>query len=627
MNNTFFALMAAFSYFFLPLTLGLGIKLLAFLMHNTNKRSLEDVNLGSSFLYGSLFTFVYLFFFKSFFVNYLGLDFSLYFHSIFLLFALAIFAILFFLTKNSQSLVKLFDQTAIFHFLLIASVAVTFFLIWIYRSPFPLNWDLYEHQTLSNLIQKGEVNFLTSRMSDTFRFDSYPPFFHNLLAISQKMYNLNPATILKYWKFLTLFHIVLVGSVTYSFSLKLDRSRVVALIAAISNVLIFDSAISFTNLMFLPQTVTALLGVSVLGEALKNKFNINVIDLSLIFISILFLHYAVGLVLIAIFSYCLVYYKYADTTSIVKMLLTVIPIICVGSLLFINKGDLAFVNPLEADDYIFSYADKIEFLKRFYGYLLILVPIGLLSLFFTPSKRNQKSIRIFSVVFILLVIVFFTDIPYVLKFFTITKYLVSFFIAYGFVFLNKSIKFNNLRIANYVLYFVVLFILGLSSIYFFKKDLFYKEQYNYLSQDYIEAATFLQNYQQAKKVFIISDPGTQYILEGLSGANSAGGAFASQSTRKLISASFRADSLREKISLLKQVEDDLDGAESSILLVLSGRTFVWQDSTEEKKASNNYNIWTPVDLSLSNKRYIKTFADNNYDVIFENGSLAIIKLS
>src|ERR1035437_8141594 len=92
---------------------------------------------------------------------------------------------------------------------LVLSLFTTFvyFFVWKRNTPYPmqLNWDIYEHITLSNLIASGKLSFFTTKLSDTYTFNSYSPIFSILLSLPKVIFQrslLGIYWVLEYWHYL-----------------------------------------------------------------------------------------------------------------------------------------------------------------------------------------------------------------------------------------------------------------------------------------------------------------------------------------------------------------------------------------------------------------------------------------
>ena len=518
--------------------------------------------------------------------------------------------------------------TIISYFLILVLTAVTFS-IWSSHSPFPLNWDLYEHQTLSNLIQQGKIHFFISEISDTFGFNSYPPFFHTLLAIAQKPFDFSPTEILSFWNTLSFIHLFLVGVASYLLAKVIFKNDLLALISGILGTLVFDSVLTFTNLFVLPQTFTALLFSFALGHLIQVKGEIKNWRIAAILTLLILNHYIIGSIAAFLYLITLIFYRNRHrfkkiitppTTLILSTLLA-------AAIIYLPKViDLSHVNQGEATAYTFSLADRFEHFSRIYGYAgFIFLPIGLFYLLF-KGKRKPELLWIFFIT-ILLTTLSVTPLAYSAKFFVLGRFFVNLTMAGGIYWLMKLNKSELLQGLALVLLVSTFLIQLIANSLYWKQGLWYLDKKTHLSLDEIAAAEFLKENYDFQDL-IISDPSTQYILEALSGVNSAGGVFASSETRELLSEAYSLESNIKKNKTLNQIQDKLITQPTNKLFIASGRYFLWQKAAENKRLVFDYNIWTPQQLTLTNIDKIKQLIqDNEYFMpIYQNKSLVIFKL-
>jgi hypothetical protein len=150
----------------------------------------------------------------------------------------------------------------------------------------------------------------------------------------------------------------------------------------------------------------------------------------------------------------------------------------------------------------------------------------------------------------------------------------------------------------------------------------------HVSTDDIAAAEFLQQNYAPSRTLIISDPSTAYLMEGLSGINSAGGAFAKADTRQIFLNSGKKAFADGSLSDLKSTFDPVTGTPDKYVLVLSGRSFRWLIAEEKRQFSFDYNIWRSEPLSSYNRAVIDAVAKQNSTAkkVFENHSLVVFEI-
>lgn len=126
----------------------------------------------------------------------------------------------------------------------ITPLAILAYCIWQWNSPYPFNWDMYEHQTLINTMLAGNFHILPSYISDTFGFNGYTTLFHTLIALSQWL--LKPS-IMFFWHSVSVLHLVFLSFISYRLTCRITKNTDVALIATLSCIFFFDSIVSLTG--------------------------------------------------------------------------------------------------------------------------------------------------------------------------------------------------------------------------------------------------------------------------------------------------------------------------------------------------------------------------------------------
>jgi hypothetical protein len=145
----------------------------------------------------------------------------------------------------------------------------------------------------------------------------------------------------------------------------------------------------------------------------------------------------------------------------------------------------------------------------------------------------------------------------------------------------------------------------------------------------IAAADFIKERYGESQTLLISDPATAYLLEGLSGINTQGGAYANAQTREILLQVGQTMDVQTVKKLLYQVQDTLDTtAPNHVLFAVSGRYFQWQQANETQKKDLSFNIWVPHDLSFSDIKYIQQLTYTpEFRLIYKNDGVAILELA
>jgi hypothetical protein len=526
---------------------------------------------------------------------------------------------------NKKSLLHI-----IFPALSVISLSTVAAMIWNFRSPFPLNWDLYEHQTLVNTILKGSFDFFTSHLSDTFGFNSYPPIFHTLMAVSQSYAKLSSLQILEYWNAISFLHLVLISVASYVFAYALTRNRWVSILSCIIGTLTFESTIAFTSLFLLPQTLTAVMfafAYSHLVLQRQLKGTVSVWWLIILVPTFILSHYVVGSLAAVIY---IASYFYLRWEKWLNKVFASFPIVELGVMSMIGGVfasrmiNLDFLNKGEAASYTFSPAEKIEFMKRVYGWELpIFVPLGI----FTALRKQTSRVILTLLISFGFIAILLSEFPYVIKFYVLGRFFIHFLVALGIWSIIEKIKNTFLRAVSICFLTITLMILLILNSLFWKQGLFEHNQTRHVGDDEITAAQFLTQRYDAQKTLIVSDPATQYILEALSGINSAGGSFASTENRKLTAMLRPNLSDTELSEKLNQINDPVNPNKQKILLALSGRFFLWQSAKLEQQTSFDFNVWAPHHLTLQQQEAILSYQQNpQLEVVYSSPSLVIFEL-
>lgn len=486
-------------------------------------------------------------------------------------------------------------------------VGMSILLIWWYRSPYPLNWDWNQHQQLSRLIQEGKFSFFTSHLSDTFGFNSYPPILHILIAITQKGLRLWPTYAMSYWQLLSYFHLVLVGVVSWRLGSMVGMSQRVGYLSLLLGMMIFDSAVAFTNLFFLPQTVAAVLWVFFMAdliECLQHSRTVNWWKWILSMGVLVSLHYLVGgvgaLLLLAVGIYTWLHHRYQSKWRALPIVPAVTTLMVIAAL-FLSQLNLTSLNQGEAASYSYQLSEKQVFLEHSYGWLMyIWVPIGV----WVILKRNNATSRVFILVFIAFLLAMLTPLPYVLKLFTLMRFWVLVTVAVGVDYLLSYVTSTLLRRFAMFGMIGIMWLMLVVNVNYWKAGLLNDELYSHVNSDEIELANLLFEKYTSKQVLIVSDPSTQFILEGMSGVDSLGGAYMKLTDRVALKQALESSDRKTLVDFVDHVEDGVNGNVEKKLVIISGRTLQWLRLEEGQRQSLSVNIWKPMKLSMEDREVI-----------------------
>ena len=631
MNKLLIAFQAGLFYI-IPYLIGWAVLTLK----NKKRIEVEDVvgknqsflKFGERFALGTLALFGLAGFVRYVLEPILTVDFQkLYFPLVWILTSLSIFAILHFRSFKGLTITK--EKIGVLTLALALSVSVYGF--WYYKSPYSLNWDYYQHQTLARLIQDGKFDFFTTKISDTFGFNSYPPTFHLLLAASQFPAKLSVDYVVNYWNIIGFYHLVLVGLASYVLGLAISKRKEVGLISLIVGIITFDSITSFTNLFLLPQTLAATTFIFLLSNLIADREEYRKPSFLMNLAGVLFLvamHYLVGIfaALILAVSYIAIRFENKVKLALKSFpFVYLIPVIVVVGIFLSNILDLSFLNRGEARYYIYDLSAKAEFVQRIYGYALLLFTLP--GVFFAISRRrweyNLTLILLFGFAGIL-----YSNFPYVMKFYVLARFFVHLFVALGIWSILKHIKAPLLRFTAYLLTVVTFAILLLFNVIFWKNWISYQDQYTHISDYDIEASEFLADrYKNGEEIILISDPATQIIFEGLSGVDSAGGGFMTSENRLLLYDGLKAGNVSLSKEYFEKINDRILKNPNIKLIALSGRTFAWLDFSPEDRYRFDSNVWSPKELSYWDVVKLSSFeTSNDFSLVYKSPYVWIFEL-
>lgn len=615
---TLTALFTAFLFYFFPIIIGRPL-IRIFYRHHLNYPFISYFITGALVLYSLVFL-----------INYtiLRLFSSLPFEIIFqaLLASLAIVCIpanFFFRPTDIQ--LKKYAFPSFFA----GTCAIGVYYLWQLGTIYPFNWDIYEHQTLVNTILHGHWSFITSHVTDTFGFNGYSTIFHTLIAGTQTFL---PSPVFPYWHSLSMLHFTFVILASYFLTKEVTNNKVIAILSATLGAFIFDSNISFTSLFFIPQTFTAVSFVFLFTQLISEVKHHRLPSPFLIALGSIFLilnHYVVGLVAVGIYTTTWLYFrnhKYILGHINRRLYIEIGLFVAFLLIIFSSAIPLGFLNNGEAVAFTSTLTDKFLVMKQVYGFIFLLfLPIGVSTLL----KRNHEMEVGSLVITIGLLALILMQLPYVMKFYVLARFFVHILIAMGIFTLFRQIKNRWLLYSSYSFLVITLTGIFITNTVTWKGGLEYQNLLTHISPAEIQAADFLKKHYNSTATFLISDPATQHILEPFSNINTQGGAYMNSKTREILSIIGETQSTRDIEEKLFEIQDDVTGPSSGKrLLVLSGRYFIWQDSSYGEKHSLNYNVWYPADLTLDNKQQIERFvADpDHFMLVYQSPTLAIFEV-
>ena len=497
--------------------------------------------------------------------------------------------------------------------------AFVYFFVWKRNTPYSLqlNWDIYEHITLANLISSGKLSFFTTSISDTFTLNSYSPLFGILLSLPKILFQRGLLGIywgIEYW------HYLLTAVAAFILAKKVFNNNWLAFLAAIISSLVFESVVVYSTLFLIPQTLVALITVFVAAQIKEYKWPILLIAGTVI----LLIHYVVGVLCLLILA--ALYLSLRINFSKRRINLAIFASILFSLILIVSNLFVSWSLPgrEEASHFNFQLLPKIGFLIDWYG--IFLFAFGLIGAI-KIVKSGTYSQKILLCLALIVLGIAFAPFSYFLKFYVLGHYFWSLIIALGIWVLicnlPSMLKFAAITFVTFVLL-----------ITFYKNQLVYKEPLNFksyetqISYSEIQVGNWLALQNKDGKAFLISDPATQYILEAVSGVNSQGGDYMNLKTRNTlesINGYYDSNIIKNKLSGIKDAIAIKQNTQRTFFVV-GGRYFAWQRLPNGQKDSTFYNIWSPKELTEADKTYIDYYKRVGLKVVFSNKEIVIFSL-
>lgn len=507
--------------------------------------------------------------------------------------------------------------------------AIGVLVILYHNVPFPLllNWDIYEHQNLINLLGKGYINYFTSNISDTFTFNSYPPTFHILLLVLQKIFFVSSLNSADFWYVVQIFYYLFVVIAQGLIAYQITKNKSLAAIVTLIGIFEFESFGAYTSLFLLPQTLTSLMFILLFTKVIQKKVFSSKLKWASLAVLLPFFHYIIGtLAVITLIGYLITVRFFKVKT--LKIFIVILLLATLISIIFYSR--LQF-NPLssreESFDYLLPLSIKLFHLQNWYGYFFyIFAFIGLIK-----ALLSRKASYVLPVLIGLVYLFsFIFPFPYNSKFWVIGRYFINIWVGIGFFTLYTHLKSGwQKKVALAFLTLTLGFI-------FYHNQLWYKNIPNnqggftsHYSPSELKASEFLrQNYKYDVETLMISDPSTQYILESFSEVNSQGGSYMLHKNRRILMGIANTKDINRVVSSLFAVKDEIFKTEpKTVIFVLSGRYFAWQQMSDEDKLKFVENVWYPLPLQQSDLDYIEFLKqDSRFKEVYKDNEMVILEV-
>ena len=499
---------------------------------------------------------------------------------------------------------------------------------WLFKAltpyPFTLNWDTFEHITLSAKLLSGEVSLFPSQLTDTFTFNGYTPLFHMLLALPRLLFG---ATLMgTYYYAEWWFYLTVIGVSVWT-ARSLLHSRVSGLVAGILAVFSFASTVVYLPFFFLPQTLAATASIALLFS--KKSFTTkSVLSLLMLALSIFLTHYVIGFVGVGLILLWSIYEHLLDVKdSLLKkyfwIIMGVSGVSLLLSLILHLTGGFQLTGREEAQYYQFTISQLALFFAQWYGVLgVILLPLGIFYALRNPDKKIQGLLVLSLPLFALS----FSPLSYTLKFFVLGWFFMQLLFTLAFTQILHLIT-PKLRFLGIIIFLLTMLLVYYANQTQYKLYLYANGKESHFSLSEMEAAAFIKR-QGGTKSFIISDPATQGALEALADSNSQGGVYMEATSRQFLSRIKEAQPQDVPI-LLANIQDLLPNEAKKMekrYFVASGRYFQWQLFSPSQKESFFFNIWKPYTLSTEDSEKITDMKRGGMKEVYHNKELSIFEL-
>jgi hypothetical protein len=511
------------------------------------------------------------------------------------------------------------------HLFILALAAGISYMIWRFQSPFPypLNWDMWEHQTAVNAILTGHVALLPSALSDTFGFNGYTTLFHYILALPQYLFS---PDILGFWWIAEVYMAFVTSMAAYALTRAITKRDDTALVAGVLSALCFESSIVFTPFFLMPQTAAAVIWCMGFAWIMSVKRFPNIVGLLVLSLALFSMHFVIGTAGILTYLVYLIirFTRVQKGSKGMRFTLYTMPLwvyaIAFGLSRYIPMGT---INWGEAANFIQTIPEKLTDMQGWYGYFpLFLVPIGMVALNRDPKASHAQTIAIISLTVLAVV---FSPIAYSMKFYALGRYFVIMYVACGVMYFIDQAVIPKYKTGILFLFFAAQLVIFTTNVLRWQESLQFQGVASHVSTHDVELATFLKKNYGNTRVMLISDPTTSYILEPLTGINTPGGAYMNSENRIRIASLINASDSARLSGSLQQIHDKLDTAPvSGYVLILSARYFQWTNLLEAKQLGFAFNIWRPQAMTLADTIAVAAFEKTmNVQPVFTNASGAV----
>jgi len=519
----------------------------------------------------------------------------------------------FFLTKKEFIKIK---HNSLLVFLCVFIFSTIFFIFLREKSPFPLQpiWDQFVYSFSSaRMISFNEFHLFSHNFSpEIYKLSSFP-FFSFLIAFSSFILNINPINL--FW-ISPLFLSFIYGLIIYKFAYVFTSKKGVAILASFISIWVTETVHVNEITSFVTATFFMLAFPFFFIYIYENKKIPKKDYFPLIFIGIFFALFHIFEFFPLIFFVS--FYFIIKKINLPRFFTTLSILFLSGIFIFLSYFQINLPFDFFGRRYLFPLHYKLAMINNWYGIFFFFSLLTILFIFFSREDIKRSSFndfKIFSMLFLSICIIFFLNFSGSMRIIPYLHPFIALFSAY--LIISSSCFFKNKL--KFIVLFILLFIVIINSIFSIN---FLISTYDVggdysssFSKEDIHASKFIsENIQE--DTFILSSPGQQIIISGLTGSYSYGSLEGDLSN--FMKEILRGEDVRKSHNLICNVSINSEDK----LLIISGRSQAW--------ANNQRKIpfYTPKNLTLKDKEIIKKFISSPlFETIYSNEQIYIFKIN
>lgn len=494
-------------------------------------------------------------------------------------------------------------------------------------SPYPAftNWDALQQLTLAGQMERGVFSLDLTQYSDTFQLGTYLPLYHAPLFIAWKLSGAAPDGL--YW-FLDLLHGALVALVACRLGYSLRGQAVDGFLAGALSALILETRIAYVSFSHMAQTVTGVFFALCLAEFMERRSEIRKGEVGVQLAYMALSHFFVGAVGALLLSVLYLLDTLRRPLSVRLQNGWILGVTAFTLVLALQNRWFRF-DPFNVSDSAASNLtldQKFDFFRNWLGHGYWIYP-ALVVIFLLRTRVPR--LKLMGAVLAGLVPALLLPVPYSLKLFAIEHFSLAALTA-----VTLSAVFLDGRATATRVVCGALFVSGWFGVFLvnqqvsLKGGLRFEGHFTQVSAEEAEAARFLAS-SPYRNSFVVSEPATQYILEGFSGVNSAGGIYATPANRghlTTIAAASSPEAVRTAVFL---VRDALSAnQEQTRILAIGPRFRHWAALPMEQRLTTFGNIWSPRADSPRDRELVSRLAGSpGFRLLFSNSAGGLLEVT